>query len=232
MGLLLVVFAYAIGYATFVENDSGAVAAKIMVYNTTWFEIILLLMIINFAGMIFTKHLYLKSKLNILVIHVALVIIIIGAGVTRYFGYEGQMHIREGQTTNLFRSSNTYLQVQLTEGDQIMAIDEKIMLAPGVNNLFSETYEWQAKPLNISVEKYYPNARQVLVKTDEGSPYLTIVAGSKNGRIEFGLKDGESKTIDDIGISFNDTSRVEFVQIISKGDSLFMRAPQQETSII
>ena len=165
MGLLLVVFAYVIGYATFVENDGGAVAARIMVYNTTWFEIILLLMIVNFVGMIFTKHLYLKSKLNILVIHLALVIIIIGAGITRYLSFEGQIHIREGQTTNIYRSSDTYLLVELKEGDQMKAIEEKVMIAPGIVNLFSKNYNWQENKLKISVDKYYPNAREVIIKS-------------------------------------------------------------------
>ena len=54
MGILLLVFAYAIGYATFVENDYGPIAAKVLVYNAKWFEILMLLMVINFAGMIFT----------------------------------------------------------------------------------------------------------------------------------------------------------------------------------
>ena len=177
MGVLLIVFAYAIGYATFVENDSGPIAARIMVYNATWFEIILLLMVINFLGMIFTKHLYLKSKLNILLIHVALIVIIIGAGVTRYLSFEGQMHIREGQTSNLFRSADTYLQIQFEEGDQIKTIDEKIMLAPGINNLFSKDYDWQDNSISISVEKYLPNAHQIMVADESGAAFLTLVFG-------------------------------------------------------
>ena len=32
MGILLLVFAYAIGYATFVGNDYGAVAAKVLTH--------------------------------------------------------------------------------------------------------------------------------------------------------------------------------------------------------
>ena len=221
MGLLLVVFAYAIGYATFVENDGGAVAAKIMVYNTTWFEIILLLMIVNFVGMIFTKHLYLRTKLNILVIHLALVIIIIGAGITRYVSFEGQIHIREGQTTNIYRSSDTYLLVELKEGDQVKTIEEKVMIAPGFTNLFSKTYDWQANKLKISVGKFYPNAREVIIKSDTGQPYLTIVVGTSTGRLELGLKDGESKVIGGIGMSFNDTTRNDYVHIINKEDALF-----------
>jgi cytochrome c-type biogenesis protein CcsB len=225
MGVLLIVFAYAIGYATFVENDSGPVAARLVVYNTTWFEIILLLMVINFTGMIFTKQLYLKSKLNILLIHVALIVIIIGAGVTRYFSFEGQMHIREGQTSNIFRSADTYLQVQLAEGDQIKAIDEKIMLAPGINNLFSNNYNWQDNTIKISVDNFLPNAHQVMVKDNSGAAYITLIVGQKNGRLEIGLKDGESTTVGDLGISLNDTTNAEYLQIINKGDSLFVRIP-------
>ena len=64
MGVLLVLFATVIGYATFIENDYDATTARLLVYNTVWFEALLLLMIINFAGMIFTKKLYLKEKIS------------------------------------------------------------------------------------------------------------------------------------------------------------------------
>ena len=225
MGLLLVVFAYVIGYATFVENDHGAIAAKMVVYNTRWFEGILFLMVVNFSGMIFTKHLYLKSKWNILIIHIALVIIIIGAGVTRYFGNEGQMHIRDGQTTNIYRSSDTFLQLQFKEGDQIKAIDEKVMLARGIDNLFHQTYEWQGNSINISVVNFLPNAKEILVKSEVGDSYLNIIVGGKDGRHEVTLKEGESKIIHDFGISFGDTSRTEYIQIIEQNGVLLMRFP-------
>ena len=104
MGVLLIIFAVAIGYATIIENNYDAATSKMLVYNARWFEVIMLLMIINFSGMIFTRKLYQKSQLNVLIIHIALIIIIIGAAFTRYIGFEGQMHIRNGQTTNKFYS--------------------------------------------------------------------------------------------------------------------------------
>ena len=39
-----------------------------------------------------------------------LILIIIGAGVTRYIGYEGVMPIRENTSSNKFLSEETYLQ--------------------------------------------------------------------------------------------------------------------------
>ena len=56
MGILLVVFAISIGYATFIENDFDAITAKMLIYNAKWFEALMLLMIINFSGMIFKKQ--------------------------------------------------------------------------------------------------------------------------------------------------------------------------------
>lgn len=226
MGVLLVVFAYAIGYATFVENDYGAIAAKVAVYNARWFEFLLFLMVVNFAGMIFTKHLYLKSKWNILLIHVALVIIILGAGVTRYYGFEGQMHIREGKSSNIFKSSDTYLYAQLKEGDRVEAIEKKILLAPGMNDLLSLKHSWNDNPIEIDVLSFYPKAIRTFVKTESGDVYLTMVVAGESGRVEFNLKDGESSTVEGLGISFGDTTRRDLVQIIQQDDNLLMRIPQ------
>ncbi len=225
MGILLLTFAAVIGYATFIENDFGANAARLMVYNTRWFEFLLLLMVLNFGGMIFTKHLYLKSKLNILLIHLALVVIIIGAGITRYWGYEGQMHIRNGQTTNQFRSADTYLFVALGEEENGAQFEEKVLLAPFNKTIFSKKLTWQNKPVEISIEGYMPQARQELVPAEQGPAYINLVAGGPDGRHEFSLASGQSKILHDLGISFNDTSRSGFIHIISRGDSLFMRFP-------
>ena len=41
MAFLILLFFVAIGYATFIENDFGTQTAKALVYNATWFEIII-----------------------------------------------------------------------------------------------------------------------------------------------------------------------------------------------
>src|SRR6056297_178551 len=89
MGALFVIFAVSMGIATFIENDYGAEAARQLVYNTRWFELIFVLLAINFLGQIFHYKLYKPRKLTILVFHMAFIAIILGAGITRYFGFEG-----------------------------------------------------------------------------------------------------------------------------------------------
>ena len=51
MGILLIIFAVAIGYATFIENDFDAIAGRAAEYNARWFELLMLLMVINFSGL-------------------------------------------------------------------------------------------------------------------------------------------------------------------------------------
>ena len=136
MGILLVIFAISIGYATFIENDFDATTAKMLVYNARWFEVLMLLMVVNFAGMIFTRQLYRKSKLNILLIHIALIVIILGAAITRYIGFEGQMHIRQDQTTNQYISTDTYMNVYFEDGSDKMNISKRIWLSPVQTKLF------------------------------------------------------------------------------------------------
>ena len=49
-------------------------------------------------------------------IHLSFILIIFGAFITRYFGYEGVMPIREAVSENSFLSEKTYLTV-FVEGD-------------------------------------------------------------------------------------------------------------------
>ena len=97
MGVLFIVFAVAMAAATFIENDFGSSAAYSMVYNTRWFELILLLLAVNLIGRLIILKLYKRDKLAVALFHLSFIIMIIGAGITRYFGWEGSIHIREGE---------------------------------------------------------------------------------------------------------------------------------------
>lgn len=117
MGVLFIVFAMAMAFATFFENDFVAPAARKLVYETKWFELIFVLMIVNLIGQIFLYKLYRIKKLTILLLHLSFVLIIIGAGITRYFGFEGIMHIREGEVQNKCLSTDRYLHFTIKDQD-------------------------------------------------------------------------------------------------------------------
>ena len=113
MAILLFLFAGAIGTATFIENSYNTTTARVIIYNSTWFELILLLLVINFSYNIKRYKLFSLKKWSMLTIHIGFITIILGAGISRYIGYEGIMIIGEGKSVNYIYSSKPYLQVKV-----------------------------------------------------------------------------------------------------------------------
>ena len=221
----MVIFAVSIGYATFIENDFDAKTAKLLIYNAWWFEWIMGIMVVNFAGMIYTKRLYRKSKWNILAMHIALIIIVIGAGVTRYFGFEGQMHIREGQTSSEITTYDDYVNIGIEDQKSNQHLYEKIVLSPINKNIYNKSIELNGKKINITIEKYLPNAKEVLQPSEYGDKYLNIVTASRTSNQNFYLKENEKNAIGGLLFNFGDTSDLQSVQIMAIDTNLFIRSP-------
>lgn len=116
--ILFIVFGAAMGIATFIENDYGTQSSKALVYNTWWFELIMVIFVINFIGNIARYRLLRLEKLPVLILHLSFILIILGAAVTRYISYEGLMPIKEGDTTDLMLSERTYLSVTMDDGTE------------------------------------------------------------------------------------------------------------------
>ncbi|MEP1095579.1 MAG: cytochrome c biogenesis protein CcsA [Cyclobacteriaceae bacterium] len=221
MGILLIIFAVAIGYATFIENDYDAITAKMLIYNARWFEILLLLMVMNFTGMIFTRKLYRKDQLNILIIHLSLILIIIGAGITRYIGFEGIMHIRNGQTTNVFTTTDTYLSIDA--GKEI--IREKVMLSGKSKDFYNKKFSIDGENFDFTIKNYNANAVQKLIRSPIGSSFISLSVAHDNDNHEIYVKEGESESIHELGISFGDTTILQNVHIVNRPEGLMIRLP-------
>ncbi len=226
MGVLLLVFAFSIGLATFIENDFGSDAAKVLVYNAHWFEVLLFVMVVNFTGMIFTHKLYRKSKLVVLAIHVSLIIIILGAAITRFFGFEGQMHIRNGQTTDKFISFDTYISGEISWGNGKETFSDKVLFAPIRNNKYRKKLSAGDKEVKLELIRFIPNAREVVRPSTEGEPVISIVIAVRSGRQDLILKKNETKVVEETTFAF-DTTQNHTVQFILIRDSLFFRSPYE-----
>ena len=68
-----------------------------------------LLLGVNLAYNIYRYRLVNFKKLPSLLFHVGFLVILLGAGITRYFGFEGIVHIRENSETNLVTVKGSYL---------------------------------------------------------------------------------------------------------------------------
>lgn len=91
--VLSLIFIVAMGAATLLKTD---LEAWQYVYGTKWFELIMWLLGINLTGVMFRYKTYKKTPIFLL--HLSVIVILLGAGITRYFGYEGNLHLRNGQS--------------------------------------------------------------------------------------------------------------------------------------
>ena len=117
--VLLSILAIAAGVATFIENDFGTSSALFLVYNSVWYETIMVLTTINLVAIIYKTKMW--NKMPRFLFHFSFVIILIGAITTRYVGYEGIMQIPEGVTTNEMISLEPYLQVKVEKDGEVLA---------------------------------------------------------------------------------------------------------------
>ena len=159
--LLIIAFAGAMAAATFIENDHGTVVARELVYEAWWFEVIMIWLAINFIAHIGKYKLFTKKRWPLGVFHIAFVLMILGAGVTRYFSNEGIIHIREGETKHTYFSADKYLQVGEAGSDGNNLRFEKPL------EISTYKFEPQTVPVTlndrtftVSLDRYVPGARE------------------------------------------------------------------------
>ncbi len=203
-GLYIVIFAAAIGAATFVENDFGTSSAQKLIYKSWWFELILVLFGISLLANIRRFRMIKQEKWATLTFHAAMIIILFGAGVTRYFGSEGIMHIREGSTASTFLSAETYLQFQAINNDQKYVFEEPVLFATLGDNHWKRSYLIGDQEINIEVLDFIPNPTEELMDHESGIPVLKLVMAGGNGRQEHFVRFGDHKNIQGTLFNFSD----------------------------
>ena len=203
------------GIGTFIESMHGTDAARILIYNAFWFEIMMILFLINFIFNIKRYNLLSRPKFGILLMHLSWILIIIGAGVTRYIGYEGVMPIREGNTSNEYLSSDTYLTV-LVDGEMNVSVDGKMILTPKrrklekklllseyTNNNFTVSNKFDKQKFKIEYIDFKENVEFSVVEKEAGKKFIKIVEASKGDRHDHYIEEGQVLNIHGVLFSLN-----------------------------
>ncbi len=223
MAVLFLVFAIAMAVATFLENSYSTEFARIYVYNTWWFELIMILLGINFLGNISKYQLWRKEKWLTLLFHLAFIVILIGAGVTRYFSFEGIMPIKEGQTATTFYSAKTFLTAYIDgEHDGQMLRKKKdfqVTLADGANNHHTFSTDFKGQNVTFEITKFIEDAKRTVVEDPNGDRYLKIVEAGGGQRHDHFLKEGTVSNLNNILFAFNkETPGAINIQVDSTGN--------------
>lgn len=227
MGVLIILFAFSIGTATFIENDFGTPAARVLVYDAWWFELLLLLLTVNLVVNIFRYKLYQRQKWSIFLFHIAFIVIFIGSAITRYIGYEGSMHIREGQTSNQLTTTDSYIEVQLQANDQKVMESSKLKLSSVTSANYHNKIEIDNKNIELNLKSLIPNAEATLTPDMNGIPMMEMVsvgAGGMSGMQNFALEYNGHRNIGALNLSFGANPDQNSI-VFDYSDSLRMKSP-------
>ncbi|MFV0248736.1 MAG: cytochrome c biogenesis protein ResB [Tenacibaculum sp.] len=245
--MLFILFAIAMGVATFIENEFGTQTAKALVYNAWWFELIMIFFVLNFFGNIFRYRLYKKQKWTVLLFHLAFLFILTGAGITRYISYEGLMVIDEGETTNTFLSDTNYLNVIIDNGKFQKETNNKLLLSAWGNNSVSFTENfWPQRDaknyrVNFELVNYIPWSEKKFVVNNSGKEHLFLVESSGGSRHEHYIKSGTVQNIHNILVGFEtpeNTASINFfyqdksLKMLSKNKGTWLRMADQKSGNI
>jgi len=141
------------GVATFIESVYDTTSAKIMVYDATWYEGVMLLLTLSLVGIMYKYKMW--KKFGAFIVHLAFVAILVGAALTRYFGYEGVIHIREGLSENEMLTVKSYFTIK-TEKE---FLEYPLALGQIGNNYFSYETMVEGKVLHINYKSYHAGAK-------------------------------------------------------------------------
>ena len=230
MAMLLFLMAAAVGVATFIENSYDTITAKVLIYNAKWFELILFLLLINFINNIRIYKLLRWEKWSILLLHGGFIIAIIGAGVSRYIGFEGVMLVEENNTSREIFSSEPYLLIK--------AHNDSIQYSNETQHYFSDV--WSKNPItkfqfpgegevNVAVTQRIKNAQQEFEKdVAGGSLFLHIILP---GRKDLYLAEGEVVIKESIPYALNNNERDDAIRFYYRNGELEVYAPFEMSKI-
>ena len=227
-GVLLILFAIAMATATFIENDYGTETSKALVYSAKWFEIVIVLLAINFTGNIAKYNLFSWDKAPVFLLHISFVIII-GAGITKYRGFEALVTIKEKQEINRILSIDSYLQVQVgTEKITKNFTSKPLMMSELGFNAISESYDFENKKIKVKLKEYVPRAHYILEESTVGYDYLHIVLSDDSQRKDFYLKKGTRDNFYGVNIAFETKEKLfNEIYIKEKESGYFVSFPKK-----
>ncbi len=208
MAVLFLVMATAMAFGTFIESWYSTETARIWIYNTWWFEAIMAFFMINFIGNISRYRLLRKEKWPVLLLHLSWILIILGAFITRYFGFEGMMPIREGATEKVYYSDKTFLTLWIdgeVDGQPRRKAleDHLIVTEEDIQSNLPWTADFGGIPIKVSFVEFIEGARLGVVPDDSGKMFLKLVEAGGGSRHDHYLEEGQVANIHNVLFSLN-----------------------------
>ncbi|MEM6515743.1 MAG: c-type cytochrome biogenesis protein CcsB [Bacteroidota bacterium] len=232
--VLFIVYAVAMIVGTFLDagqETSPTPFTRHYIYNAWWFEAIMVLFVINFIGNIFRYRLLRKEKWATLTLHLSFILIFVGAGITRYIGWEGWMPIREGETENTLLTRKMYLTAFIdgkfeVNGQLQRKIEqEHVDFSERLDNDFKIKSDYNGTPVTIEVVDFIEDAELDVIPSDTGGRYLKLVEAGESASHSHHIEDGDQELIHNLAFTLNNPKPGAINITEDENGSLFIESP-------
>lgn len=98
---LMLIVAAAVAWGTVVESKYNAEMAKIVVYNSGWFSVLMTLLWVNIFCATLSRLPFKKHHVGFVITHLGLLILLAGGVVTSQFGIDGSLAVSEGDSDSM-----------------------------------------------------------------------------------------------------------------------------------
>ena len=205
--VLLVILAVTTGAATLIEShyaglgssQTGRAAAYDLVYDAPWFNALLIVLFVNVALNLVRRMQRGHYALGFLLVHVGILVILVGAGITRWFGFEGYLHIREGQANNVVSSADMYARVRLGETEAEMPVR---LYRPGAQSL-SRQVTLEGRTITLGVAEYWPRFERTVVPGEGGFAQVVVSVMEDGGLRQHTLREGDEHPLAGVPVRFH-----------------------------
>lgn len=185
MTIGLLVFLFGIAVATFLESIYDIQTARLVIYNALWFELLLVYLTINLIINTFRYDMWKKEKIAMLLFHISFVIIMIGAGITRYISFDGIMKLPEPDPQTGMLKPVDYIysadpRIKVVIGSKY--VEKTMYMSEQVKSRFNVDFKFPEKNTTINVElvKFESNRIDSLVVNDSIKDYVLNIVTSGN----------------------------------------------------
>ncbi len=228
--ILLVLFGIVSGVATFIENDFGVETSWALIYTAWWFELIQVLLALILINNIVKYKMYKREKLPSFLFHLGFIFILIGSGVTRYMGFEGTLHVRDGKSENRVLSNDSFVQVRAIKEGQHLGFDAKQLMSAIGSNQFSFSFDLQNDKVAVNLKEFIANASKKVVDDVAGKPMISMMVSGYGESENVTLKEGEVYETSEYSFTFNakatDKNKAE-VAITLENEKFFIDAKEK-----
>ena len=219
MTFLFITIAFTLAIATFVESSYGTPAARSLVYNTHWFEALWALFAFNLISNLFTYKLLNRRRFTIGLFHVAFLVMLVGAAVTRWFGYEGTMHIRENDSSDFILSTDATFYAGIGEDSH----EKNVIFSEITPRQFSARFNVNGQKVSVKTIGFISHSERKAIPSSAGEPMLDFVfaAPDRQGMQTFTFRSGEVMEYPGMAVGF-DAARETPLKFFMQNEKLYM----------